>query len=126
MYIRKRRKRNKFKQNANVSSNKRNHETDQQSANNKPNEASSKDSHRNNETYTTVIVGDSIVKNIYGQKMGNNTNSRVFVKSFSGATTGDMGHYIKPTLERNPDHVILHVGTNDLKTTDALKVAEYR
>ena len=49
-------------------------------------------------------------KNIYGQKMGNNTNSCVVVKSFLGATTGDLEHYIKPTLERNPDHVILHVG----------------
>ena len=49
-------------------------------------------------------------KNIYGQKMGNNTNFCVVVKSFLGATTGDMEHYIKPTLERNSDHVILHIG----------------
>lgn len=122
---RKRRQRNKSKrQNANAPSNKRTQETAHQSANNKSNEANRKDSQRNNETHTTVIVGDSIVKNIYGQKMGSNTKSRVVVKYFSGATTADMEHYIKPTLERNPDHVILHVGTNDLKTTDALKVAE--
>ena len=140
------RKINKSKQNANVlPSNKRTQETFHQpnkrtqetfhqpnkrtqetfhQPSNKPNDAKIIDSPRNNEAYTTVIVGDSIVKNVYGQKMGNNTKSRVVVKSFSGATTADMNHYIKPTMERNPDQVILHVGTNDLKTTDALKVAE--
>lgn len=46
------------------------------------------------------------------------------MKSFTGATTTDMKHYVQPTLEKKPDRIILHVGTNDLKTTDSSKVAE--
>ena len=35
---------------------------------------------------------------------------------FSGATTACMESYIKPTLQRNTDKVILHIGTNDLRS----------
>ena len=38
------------------------------------------------------------------------------VKSFPGATTQDMKDYIKPTIARRPDMVILHTGINDLKS----------
>ena len=27
-----------------------------------------------------------------------------------------MQDYIRPTIRENPDHIILHIGTNDLKT----------
>ncbi|CAH3112823.1 unnamed protein product [Pocillopora meandrina] len=33
---------------------------------------------------------------------------RVVVKSFAGATTSDMSHYVKPTLDKKPDQIILH------------------
>ena len=39
---------------------------------------------------------------------------RVVVKSFAGATTSDMSHYVKPTLNKKPDQIILHAGTNDI------------
>ena len=35
---------------------------------------------------------------------------------FSGATTACMESYIKPTLQRNTDKGILHIGTNDLRS----------
>ena len=38
----------------------------------------------------------------------------VKLRPFSGATCYDMYHYLLPTLERKPSHVILHVGTNDV------------
>ena len=47
------------------------------------------------------------------------------VKFFGGATTKDMESYIQPTTERTPSNVILHCGTNDLKTsTDLEQIAE--
>ena len=50
--------------------------------------------------------------------MGNgkkvDTDCKVFVKSFSGATTQCMVDYMKPSIRTQPDHFILHVGTNDL------------
>ena len=36
------------------------------------------------------------------------------VKSFSGAKIQCMRQYIKPSLSQKPDHVIIHIGTNDL------------
>ncbi len=63
-----------------------------------------------------VIIGDSLVKNIKAwelkEKCGNSGN--VYVKCFSGATIKDMCSYTQPTIERKPNFVILHAGTNDL------------
>ena len=39
----------------------------------------------------------------------------VVVKSFRGATTKAMHHYMIPTIEKRPDVLIIHSGTNDLK-----------
>ena len=37
-------------------------------------------------------------------------------ETFPGATTECMKDYVKPTMKYNPDFVILHTGTNDLKS----------
>lgn len=63
----------------------------------------------------TVILGDSIISKLEGWRMSNNSN-RISVKSFSGAKVEDMFHYIKPTLSHSPDKIILHIGTNNLKS----------
>ena len=78
-----------------------------------------KDSNQNasssdNSNFTTVLVRDSIIKQIQGWKLGKKAGHRVVVK-FSGATTSDMKHYLKPTLLKNPQQSLLHVGTNDLR-----------
>ena len=36
--------------------------------------------------------------------------------SFSGADTHGMFDFIKPLLSKNPDEVVLHVGTNNLQS----------
>ena len=65
---------------------------------------------------SAVILGDSIVKNIHDwkikEKCGDNEN--VYVKCFNGANIKDMHSYAKPSVERKPNVVILHIGTNDL------------
>ena len=65
--------------------------------------------------FTTLLIGDSMVKDIHGKKLAKAVGHRVVVKSFSGATTKAMTDYLKPNLELLPDEVVLHVGTNDLK-----------
>ena len=60
----------------------------------------------------TAKVSDSVVKYIYGWELPDN-NKKVVVKHFSRSTTEDMKTYIKPPLKRNPDHFIIHGGTND-------------
>ena len=48
-------------------------------------------------------------------KLRPSTGKKLVVKTFPGATTADMNYYVKPTLARNPQLVILHVGTNDIQ-----------
>ena len=40
-------------------------------------------------------------------------NRNIKVRIFSSATTHDMYDYLKPLLKKNPDNIILHVGTNN-------------
>ena len=62
-----------------------------------------------------VILGDSIVKHVNGWEIAKKLpNCKVCAKSFSGAKVRCMKDYLKPSLRQNPDHVVLHVGTNDL------------
>ena len=60
-------------------------------------------------------MGDSIVKDVKGWKLSDDKN-KVVAKHFSGAKTKDMETYIIPTLEQNPEPIIIHSGTNDLKS----------
>ena len=43
-------------------------------------------------------------------------NENIYMKTFSGATTEDLREYVRPSFRHNPDLVILHTGTNDLRT----------
>ena len=47
---------------------------------------------------------------------------RIKCEAFPGATTDDMAHYIKPGLRRKPDKIIIHAGTNDLKSLSPKKI----
>ena len=44
-----------------------------------------------------------------------NSSDRVYVKSFPGATVEDMVDYVRPTMKRCPDLIVLHAGTNNLR-----------
>ena len=60
---------------------------------------------------TTLIMGDSTVTGLMEKKMSR--NRKVKIRFFPGAKINDMFHYAIPLLEKKPDYVILHVGTND-------------
>ena len=45
--------------------------------------------------------------------------NKVVGKHFTGAKTKDMEFYIIPTLEQNPETIIIHSGTNDLKSENS-------
>ena len=66
-------------------------------------------------TETVAIVGDSMIKHLNPRKLRNATNKRISIKTFPGATTNDLTYYVKPTLKTQPNNVVIHVGTNDLK-----------
>ena len=69
---------------------------------------------------TCVVIGDSMVPGIDEPKMS--SKRLVKLRPFSGATCCDMYHYLVPTLERKPNHVILHVGTNDVAHNEGSEI----
>ena len=69
-----------------------------------------------------IILGDSIAKHLNGWEMTRELkNCKVKVMWFSGATADCMTDYMKPSLRENPNHFILHVGTNDLISNNSAK-----
>ena len=65
-----------------------------------------------------TIIGDSIIKDVKPFKLNKilPSNTKMYVKSFGGATSDDMTSYVKPSLKFKPDLWILHTGTNDLRS----------
>ena len=84
--------------------------TDNQTLNNQQPNTSKTNPTRSN----VIIAGDSMVKHLDGFKMSK-TDTRVKVSTFPGCTTLDMVDYVRPILRKNPQKLILHVGTNSLK-----------
>ena len=84
------------------------HEIDNTGTNNKS-------SNKRKEKKKTLILGDSIVKDIDGWKLNGRVNSKVAVKSILVATTKGMVHHAKGCItDFRPNDLIIHHGTNDL------------
>ena len=71
----------------------------------------------------TVILGDSVTRGINARNI-RSTSKNAIIRTFSGATINDMLDYIKPSLRLQPDHIIIHAGTNDLKSTEVNAIIE--
>ena len=64
-------------------------------------------------------LGDSMIKHLKGYDISAKLKQRhnIYVRPFTGAKVRSMKDYAKPCIrEENPDHIILHVGTNDLSS----------
>ena len=67
-----------------------------------------------------MIIGDSIVNGLDPRSFDSSVN--VKIKPYGGSTTEDMVDHIKPAVRKKPDHIIIHVGTNDITNDiDTLK-----
>jgi hypothetical protein len=66
-----------------------------------------------------------MLKHLNPRKIQHELDHKVTIKTFPGAGVDEMIHYVRPTLQKKPNHVVLHVGTNDLQTKspDALITA---
>ena len=65
------------------------------------------------------ILGDSIVKKVNGYLLTKKLRNKKLIKvrSFSGAKVSCMYDNVKRTIrEFNPNHIILHVGTNEIES----------
>ena len=72
---------------------------------------------RNINQKEVFIVGDSIVKNLQGHRISKDPKVKVW--SFPGCTSKDMKDHIQPLLRRNPQEIILHVGTNSIRSSES-------
>ena len=79
--------------------------------------------YNNGNTKPVVFVaGDSMLKNLKGYLMSRTKS--VKIPSFPGASTEDMKDFIKPLLNREPNHIVLHVGTNNLADHSPNQIVE--
>ena len=68
----------------------------------------------NNEEWrkgTSLILGDSTISGLIEKKMSG--NRKIKVRYFLGAKIKTMYHYAIPLLEKKPENITLHLGTND-------------
>ena len=67
----------------------------------------------------TFILGDNMIKHTKGWEMLSKIDHKhsIYVRSFSGAKVRSMKDNVKPCVrDENPDHIIMHVGTNELNS----------
>ena len=71
------------------------------------------------------IVGDSIIKNVNGYDVsGKADQCRVYIRPSLGAKVRCMEDHIKPVIRDKPDHIIFHIGTNDVPSSkDAQEIS---
>ena len=113
-------------ENSNLTANTGNDHKDQQ--NGKKNAEQEKDKKSNNERKkgkSVVILGESMVKHLNSSEMSEKIkNCKIYVRSFPGAKVQCMDDYKKPSIRDEPDHFIVHVGTNDLSSEVSSKSIE--
>ena len=67
---------------------------------------------------TTLLIGDSMIRNIKGKKLANKLSRRkVFVRPHGGYKIGDIEYHVIPETDHRdhpPNHIIVHVGTNEI------------
>ena len=86
-------------------------------------QAQQEDQQQSKTKTSVVVAGDSMIKYVKGWELSTGQQN-VSVKSFSGATVDDMSDFLKPTLRKHPDKLIIHVGTNDIRKSDPKIVAD--
>ena len=59
------------------------------------------------------IIGDSMIKYVNGREVSRNIP--VKVTSHPGATTDDFIDYVRPTVRKELNLIIIHTGTNDIQ-----------
>ena len=72
---------------------------------------------------SVVVAGDSIIKYVKGWELSD-AKMNFSVKSFSGATVDDMRDYVKPTIRKHPDKLVIHAGINDARSSNPKTIAD--
>ena len=70
------------------------------------------------------VLGDIMIKHVQGWDITKRIDNKrkVYVRQFSASKVDCMKNYMKPCIrESNPDHLIFHVGTNDVPSNEKTK-----
>ena len=70
------------------------------------------------------VVGDSMLNMIQEHYNVNTKTASVKVHAFSGATIEDLHGYILPKARKEPDNLIIHAGTNNIRNDTPEKILE--
>ena len=65
-----------------------------------------------NKNKKVEIIGDSLLNGLNDRGLSKNGN--VKTRKYPGASTSDMIYHAIPTIERKPEIIMCHAGTNDL------------
>ena len=76
---------------------------------------------------TAVIVGDSMIMYLNVKRLKRSMptgNQNIHVETYRGSTTEAMTHHIKACLAKQPDQIVLHVGTNDIRDKQPKEIVD--
>jgi hypothetical protein len=115
----------RYGKSSNVSTNNKHEQLNQKQ--NEPQTKGNTSQSASNTQASTVIIGDSMIKYmdskrlLRGIKKNGQISRRTAIRAetYRGAGVDDMKHHIKPCLQRKPEKIILHVGTNDIGSKGA-------
>ena len=60
-----------------------------------------------------IIVGDSMIKHVNGREVSRDNS--VKIRCHPGATTDDIIDYVRPTVRKKLDIIIIYAGTNNIQ-----------
>ena len=61
------------------------------------------------------ILGDSILNGVQEKGLNKNADTNIKIRKHPGASSTDILDHIRPSLGKEPDQIIIHAGTNDVK-----------
>ena len=79
--------------------------------------------HSNNKQ-DIIVAGDSMLNNIEDRFNLNTKKANVSIQAFPGSTIEDFKDYVAPLARKKPDALIVHIGTNNVRSDTPKKVTE--
>ena len=61
------------------------------------------------------ILCDSILNGVQEKGLNKNADTNIKIRKHPGASSFDILDHIRPSLGKEPDQIIIHAGTNDVK-----------
>ena len=90
-------------------------------ANNSPNNTESRDVKQKTNKRKKMrveILDDFMLDGIQEKGLNKNRDINIKIRKYPGASSTDILDHIKPSLRKEPDQIVIHAGTNDLKNDD--------